>query len=511
MATAAPTQHGHEDRTPPWRWRGPLLGLGAIALVGGLALRVYAPSPLWLDEALSVEIASRGFDGIVDALRNDGHPALYYVLLGWWMDVFGDSNAAARSLSGVASLATVPVLWAIGRRHSPAIGGAAALLALGSPYLLRYGTEARMYALLVFVVSLAWLALERALDEPSIRRLAALAAATALVVHTHYWTFWLAGATVLVLVGTAWRDPARRSTIARVIAGLAAGGATFLVWIGVFFDQLGSTGTPWADRARPAEIVVETWQALGGNNRFEGEILGVVLFFVIVLGTIGHRVGTSVELRVTASPVTGPALVAVSTLAIGGVVALVTAGAFEGRYGAVVVPFCIVLAARGISLIPGAVGIALLAGIVVFGLGVGVDEARRDRSQGADVADAIDADAEAGDVAVFCPDQLGPATHRELDATIETIAYPRGDGRLVDWSDYADVIAAASPEDFHASVVDAADGNDIWFVGGFGYRSLGNRCEQLVNLFGRSHVPRQIIAPSTVFEPMLLIRFEPVR
>ena len=52
-----------------------------IALVGGLVLRVYAPSPLWLDEALSVNLASLPPSDLVDALRNDGHPALYLSLI----------------------------------------------------------------------------------------------------------------------------------------------------------------------------------------------------------------------------------------------------------------------------------------------------------------------------------------------------------------------------------------------------------------------------------------------
>ena len=146
-----------------------------------------------------MEIASRGFSDMVDALRNDGHPSLFYLLLGGWMDLFGDSDAAVRSMSGLASLATVGVLWRIGRRRSTDLGIAAALLGLSAPYLLRYGTEARMYALLALFVALAWLAVERALDDPTIGRLAAVAGATALLVHTHYWTFWLIGATLLLL------------------------------------------------------------------------------------------------------------------------------------------------------------------------------------------------------------------------------------------------------------------------------------------------------------------------
>ena len=52
-----------------------------LAVVAGLALRFYARSPLWLDEALSVNIAKLPVNEIPEALRHDGHPPLFYVLL----------------------------------------------------------------------------------------------------------------------------------------------------------------------------------------------------------------------------------------------------------------------------------------------------------------------------------------------------------------------------------------------------------------------------------------------
>ena len=44
---------------------------------------------------LSVHIAT-GDVSLGDALRQDGHPALFYLLLGWWIDVFGYGDTAVR-------------------------------------------------------------------------------------------------------------------------------------------------------------------------------------------------------------------------------------------------------------------------------------------------------------------------------------------------------------------------------------------------------------------------------
>ena len=50
------------------------------------------------------------------ALRHDGHPPLYYVLLHLWMRLFGQGDVAVRALSGVWSLLLFPLVWVAGRR-----------------------------------------------------------------------------------------------------------------------------------------------------------------------------------------------------------------------------------------------------------------------------------------------------------------------------------------------------------------------------------------------------------
>ena len=510
VATAAPAPDGPNDAIPPWRWRGFGFAIVIVALLGGIGLRVIAPSPLWLDEALSVNIASLGFGDMVDALRHDGHPALYYLLLGWWIDLFGDSDTAVRALSGLFSLATVPVLWAAARRHGEAIAGTAAVLALTSPFLLRYGTEARMYALLALLVAVAWLAVEAARDDPRPLRLSFVAVTVAALIHTHYWSFWVIGAALLAIGWTAVRgEPAARATARRVTAAIIVGSVSFVVWLGVFFDQLSSTGTPWADRARPAEVAIEALQALGGNNRFEGELLGLIVAMLAVVGAtaVAPR-GKHLVLGISAGPLHRALLMVLLTLGLGGGVALLTAGAFEARYTAVVVAFVLVLAARGIVMLPGRAATAALAVTVLFGLAVGADEARRDRTQAADVAAAIDAGWQPGDVVAFCPDQLGPSTLRLVDSDAETFAYPRGDGHLVDWSDYADVIEALPAEVFVEEVLDAADGHDVWAVVITGRKSLDSRCAAIADLLGRALRPDHLVVPTEAFESMILTRYE---
>ena len=87
-----------------------------LVVAAGLLLRFWTRSGLWLDEALTVNIARLPLHAIPGALKHDGAPPLYYYLLHFWMALFGQSNDAVRALSGLIAVATLPVAWLCGRR-----------------------------------------------------------------------------------------------------------------------------------------------------------------------------------------------------------------------------------------------------------------------------------------------------------------------------------------------------------------------------------------------------------
>src|SRR5687768_8814674 len=168
------------------RWTRPAL---VAVIVAGVALRLHSGSALWLDEALTVNIARTPLRDLPDALRHDGSPPLYYALLHLWMRLFGDSDVAVRSLSTVFSVATLPVAWFAGLRvgrDRRAAWYAVALLA-ASPFAIRYATEARMYSLVVLLTVLGVLAVDRALTQPTLARLVPLAVLGGALMLTHYW------------------------------------------------------------------------------------------------------------------------------------------------------------------------------------------------------------------------------------------------------------------------------------------------------------------------------------
>ena len=80
---------GVERRPLPAGARMVLALVGLLTVVVGVLLRFYAPTPLWLDETISVNISRLPIGQIPTALSHDGAPPLYYLLLHFWMLVWG--------------------------------------------------------------------------------------------------------------------------------------------------------------------------------------------------------------------------------------------------------------------------------------------------------------------------------------------------------------------------------------------------------------------------------------
>src|SRR5262245_49707183 len=191
---------------------------------------------------------------IVDALRRDGLPPLYYWLLHGWMSVFGEGDVSVRALSGVLSVASLPLAYLAGRRLGGRQVGAFALVLFAlNPFAIHYATEARMYALVVLFVLAGYLLVERALRQPTLLVLVGVGAVTTLMLYTHYWSMWLLGAVATVLGVMAWRErgAARGRAAFHILVAMVIGGLFFVPWLPIFFEQAAHTSTPWAPPPRP--------------------------------------------------------------------------------------------------------------------------------------------------------------------------------------------------------------------------------------------------------------------
>ncbi len=114
----------------------------------------YFIQSFWRDEAFSVLFASRPLAWILQNSSFD--PPLYYILLHFWLKLFGQSEIAVRSLSFIGfALATILVILLAEHLFSKKwIQWLIPLLFFFNPMLLYYALEARAYGWYIFFTTL---------------------------------------------------------------------------------------------------------------------------------------------------------------------------------------------------------------------------------------------------------------------------------------------------------------------------------------------------------------------
>lgn len=128
-----------------------------------------ASRPIWYDEAFSVLFSEKGLAAMLygtlapsGAGSADIHPLGYYTLLWLWMKVFGQTLLAVRSLSALAGLGVILLVYILGRDlfdENTAL--LAALFAAILPFQVHYAQEVRMYVFLALWLMLATVAFLR--------------------------------------------------------------------------------------------------------------------------------------------------------------------------------------------------------------------------------------------------------------------------------------------------------------------------------------------------------------
>jgi hypothetical protein len=356
----------------------------------------------------------------------------------------------------------------VGARLCGPAGGRAAVVVLAAlPWTMRYGSETRMYLLVVVLVLIGVVALERVRRTPSRRAVLLLGGVAGLLLLTHYWSLFLLAAVGLAHLPGLLR---RSAPAVRVVCGLALGGVLFLPWLPTFLFQAVHTGAPWADPLTVVELF-RTPRYWGGGSVDSRTLLAVLLVPLTVWGAV-RRPGARLA-----------GAVALTTLVLAWATVYVGGGGYTGRYTAVAVPLVCLTAALGAVSLPGRWTPSLALGLVVLvGVSSGIPGAARTRTIAPEVVTAFAAaGGAAGDVLAYCPDQLGPPVWRLLDPGVEQVVYPSfGDPRRIDWVDYAQRQAAADPQAFADRLSARAGDRPVFVLAARQYRTFERQCEQLL-------------------------------
>ncbi|MEO0804030.1 MAG: glycosyltransferase family 39 protein, partial [Cyanobacteria bacterium J06642_2] len=209
--------------------------------------------------------ADRGALDTVQALASADihHPPLYYVLVRWWADWFGDGVGSVRSLSVVFGLLVLPcaywVAWEL--TASPLAGWLAVAIVAVSPVQVIYSQEAREYSLWFLTTLLASGALLRALRHKTRLSWLGYAIAATLGLYSHLF-FCLVMVSHGLYVVTQGGLKSRRLAIDYLAAsGLAI--LSFVPWIVLVLRNLQKiqSSMDWVTESNSRAYLIQRWVA----------------------------------------------------------------------------------------------------------------------------------------------------------------------------------------------------------------------------------------------------------
>src|SRR5215217_7050181 len=201
-------------------WIAVPAGLGALVALSLLLRTTELGIGFWIDEGLSVGIADRPLSDIPFALREDGSPPLYYMLLHFWLDIAGPP-AGVRGLSLLFALMAIPAGWWAGRQiwGTQRAAWFSAVLMAFNPFLAQYAQEARMYSLVALLAIPATTCFIKAYAADTENRrpwIAGFAVSVAVALYTHNWPiFFTVSAAVAWLMLWVLADRPRRKQLFR--------------------------------------------------------------------------------------------------------------------------------------------------------------------------------------------------------------------------------------------------------------------------------------------------------
>jgi len=408
----------------------------AVLLAVSLFLRTRAlDAGYWIDEGLSVGIASFPVSEIPGVLRQDGSPPLYYVLLHFWLDAFGAGEEATHAFSLLFALLAVPVaLWAGWSLFGRRAGWVAATLAALNPFLTVYAQETRMYSLVILLGIIATAAFLHAFAFRRRAYLPVFALSAALLLYTHNWALFLLAGSLAGLVAIERLAGGRRELLRDAALAYGAAALAYLPWLPTLVYQAFNTGAPWSKAPSPVELVGGFTIVLAG----QGALVAIILAGAVGLKTLLAEPPSPQRVAVLAA-----LTFALATLVAGWVASQFTP-AWANRYlGVLIGPTILVVAA----VLPraGRLGLAAFALVVVFWLPFAASENKSNPDR---LAELFGASVEPGDVILSThPEQVPVLAHyfgREHEYATPLGPFP--DTRVMDWRNALERLEAADPE-----------------------------------------------------------------
>ncbi|HPT39195.1 MAG TPA: glycosyltransferase family 39 protein [Candidatus Omnitrophota bacterium] len=262
------------------KYKGKSIFLLGLILLGGIGLRLYelGSHDLWFDEVCT---SYRAAD-LVRYLFLDMNPPLYYVFVHFWTNFFGNSEFQLRFTSVIFGVASIFVLYKLGKLLlDKQTGLISAFLLSISPIHIWYSQEARGYTFSIFtvLVSTYFFILSLRKNKASLWFAFALSSVISLYSSYFYLFILIGGLSVLIFV-KEYRGLIKAWVLSACFILIC-----FLPFLGVFFNHARSVRNNFWITVPSAGSLLVTFENFnaGYNAGTVVYLLSTILFLLLLI------------------------------------------------------------------------------------------------------------------------------------------------------------------------------------------------------------------------------------
>jgi len=426
---------GNTGSAGGWTTRAKIAATAIIILAAAVRLWGLGEQSVWQDEAYSVVLARQDVGAIIQTQVEDSSPPLYYVLLHFWLRIFGDSEFAVRLFSALLGVslvtATLLIASALFRR---AVGlWAGAMLAL-APLAVYYSQEARMYSLTPLLAIISIYLCHLVAQKSTQKRMAWFIIVTTAMLYTqNYGVFVLLAEVLYVLARRKERQDARPMLALMGVVG------AYLPWLLVMSRQIAENTTPWipAPRLRMLaetllSLTFKSWRLPTTGFLKASWGIGIIAVWALLVLTAWLALKTRRAGVASERALHWPLFLMMSYTVVPIACAFISSYSkpiyVPGRYDTIVQPGLFILAALGLTSIRlkwlrKALGVLVFA-VLVVSLHSYFTTYRKSNDR--EIANWVAQNATASDIVLFTDLTITPFMHYHPDSNITTLRFPQG-------------------------------------------------------------------------------------
>jgi len=216
----------------------------------------------WNTHSLISDVFSRSSEA------NAVHPPLYFIVIHYWMIIFGDSATSMRLPSLIFGLITIFFVYKLGTLLSnKTVGLLASLLIAISVCHIQHLQDARPYSLFAFLTTLSFFFYINLVSKKSISIMAGYIVSSSLMLYTHFFSFFILLGQNIISIYTIYFSDDKKTNIRKWITSQIILFFLYLPWLKITIDTfiLGTNEGFWLKRPG-VNYIIETFKIYSGSR-----------------------------------------------------------------------------------------------------------------------------------------------------------------------------------------------------------------------------------------------------